>query len=872
MSDTMTQEIPPAEAISNQQTPAADAIHSAENRRATAPAKGSSDSTDLCSRMLLEIQAAIPPLWPLQDYVAVNPFFGWAHKSFLQVRQQLAAIRDCKMLMAPSYYRTCVQQGLIQSSDVETALQRCASDYPELYRNVAAKQVMEWVMATGDQMENERQVRTVAETVDACRGSLWQSHIVNDVSRHLSSHFDQGQALWNSPWQGQPLFQAWRQMVVIGRRMELLGIRNFRQFVSDMPESPAESITRSLELLGVPQAAWKPFLLCQLHSVSGWASFLRYQGWSPGSAESLTEDLVGLLAIRLVYDVALACTFESDCPANGWVDRSALTWDDSEFADSSPFSITACYCLQVASEIAYEKQLCQSLSGQAAEKQAAEKRPTERKRLQMIFCIDVRSEVFRRHLESVDHGIETMGFAGFFGLPFEFVSLGSDSGAAQCPVLLNPGFQIHESIGGANAKDVGLAVNRRQTTRQLRTIWKSFQRSAASCFSFVESIGLTYMGKLLTDSLRITKPVASPEFDGVAEDQHHRCGPVLKTTDGTQLPLSQQITLAENMLRNLGLTDNFAEVVAICGHGADVVNNPYKSGLDCGACGGHSGEPNARVAALLLNNPDVRDALQQRGISIPEDTLFVAAIHNTTTDEIKFFDTADIAPDMRQRMQAIQEWTASAGQLCRTERTLRMAIESGAANPGNDVFRRSRDWAEVRPEWGLAGNAAFIVAPRSRTQGLNLAGRTFMHNYDHHNDPELRILELIMTAPMVVTSWINLQYYASAVDNRHFGSGNKLIHNLVGQFGVLEGNGGDLMTGLPWQSVHDGQQYQHEPLRLLVLIEAPPESVQIIIQRHAHVRHLVTNGWLSLVVLHESSYYRWTSQESWQKQNAVTCS
>jgi len=139
-----------------------------------------------------------------------------------------------------------------------------------------------------------------------------------------------------------------------------------------------------------------------------------------------------------------------------------------------------------------------------------------------------------------------------------------------------------------------------------------------------------------------------------------------------------------------------------------------------------------------------------------------------------------------------------------------------------------------------------------------------MHSYDHRNDPELKVLELIMTAPMVVTSWINLQYYASSVDNRSFGSGNKLIHNVVGQLGVFEGNGGDLKTGLPWQSVHDGERFQHEPLRLLVMIEAPRASVGTIVQRHSHVRDLVTNGWLSLTVLDGSDFYRWTSAGTWE--------
>jgi uncharacterized protein YbcC (UPF0753/DUF2309 family) len=181
-----------------------------------------------------------------------------------------------------------------------------------------------------------------------------------------------------------------------------------------------------------------------------------------------------------------------------------------------------------------------------------------------------------------------------------------------------------------------------------------------------------------------------------------------------------------------------------------------------------------------------------------------------------------------------------------------------------DVLRRSRDWAEVRPEWGLANNAAFVIAPRARTAGLPLDGRTFLHSYDHAQDPDLKVLELILTAPMVVTSWINLQYYASAVDNRSFGSGNKLIHNVTGQLGVLLGNGGDLMTGLPLQSVSDGAELRHEPLRLLVLVEAPRKSVQTILDRHPAVRDLVSHGWVTLVAREDGAFHRWTEGGLWQ--------
>lgn len=189
-----------------------------------------------------------------------------------------------------------------------------------------------------------------------------------------------------------------------------------------------------------------------------------------------------------------------------------------------------------------------------------------------------------------------------------------------------------------------------------------------------------------------------------------------------------------------------------------------------------------------------------------------------------------------------------AGRLSRAERARRF---QGIPGVGADraVSARSRDRAQVRPEWGLAGCSAFVVAPRHRTAGLNLNGRSFLHSYNWQNDTEFGVLELIMTAPMVVASWISLQYYASTVDNRVFGSGNKTLHNVVGRIGVLEGNGGDLRVGLPWQSVHDGKDYQHPPQRLQVVIEAPMDAVNRILEKHESVRNLCDNGWLFLSLM-----------------------
>ena len=84
-----------------------------------------------------------------------------------------------------------------------------------------------------------------------------------------------------------------------------------------------------------------------------------------------------------------------------------------------------------------------------------------------------------------------------------------------------------------------------------------------------------------------------------------------------------------------------------------------------------------------------------------------------------------------------------------------------------------------------------------------------------------------------------------------FGGGNKLIHNVVGGLGVVEGNGGPLRPGLPWQAVHDGIAPAHEPLRLSVLIEAPREAISAVLERHPQVRALFDNGWLHLLALQD---------------------
>jgi uncharacterized protein YbcC (UPF0753/DUF2309 family) len=391
-----------------------------------------------------------------------------------------------------------------------------------------------------------------------------------------------------------------------------------------------------------------------------------------------------------------------------------------------------------------------------------------------------------------------------------------------------------------------------------------------------------YAPKLLGDSFGWSRPVPDPFTQGLGKSGNDSIGPTLQAAPREQccahhgdsgIPQNERVDHAERILRAMSMTGNFARLVLLAGHGSTTVNNPHATALDCGACAGQTGEASARVVAALLNEPLVRQGLHERGISIPEDTWFLAGLHDTTTDIVRLFDIDAMPEALAQDLAQLRQWLEQAGDLTRMQRATMLGIadlpdHAVAAN----VRRRSKDWSQVRPEWALANNAAFIAAPRERTLGGDLEGRAFLHEYRWKTDKDFKILELIMTAPMVVANWINMQYYGSVVDNKTFGSGNKVLHNVVGgAIGVLEGNGGDLRVGLSMQSLHDGKRWVHEPLRLSVLIEAPAAAIDDIIRRHELVRQLVENGWLHLFrIADDGVVYRRSREGDWLHTDAGT--
>ncbi len=411
----------------------------------------------------------------------------------------------------------------------------------------------------------------------------------------------------------------------------------------------------------------------------------------------------------------------------------------------------------------------------------------------------------------------------------------------QLPGLLNARLLVTEGLPAHLEDD-------RVRRQEAAASWKGFAQSPLSGFSFVETTGIFQGIKLLTDAMGWTRPASPPDAAGPGDAERHRGPRIATNTTGEPVADAARMDLAAGVLRGMSLTGGFARLVLLVGHGSRTTNNPHAAGLDCGACCGQTGEVNARVAASLLNDPVVRAGLVSRGILVPDTTRFVPALHDTTTDDVALFDLDEVPASHAPDLLALRSMLERAGERTRAERAPRLGLH-GLDGPAlrRAMYARANDWAQVRPEWGLANNATFIAAPRERTRHLDLAGRSFLHEYRWQDDAGFGVLELILTAPMVVAHWINFQYYASTVDNHHYGSGDKVLHNVVGgHIGVFEGNSGDLRIGLPMQSLHDGTRFVHTPLRLGVFVEAPAHAIAAVLHCHTGVRQLVENEWLFL--------------------------
>jgi uncharacterized protein YbcC (UPF0753/DUF2309 family) len=635
----------------------------------------------------------------------------------------------------------------------------------------------------------------------------------------LQAFLDDGQATIKMPLRNLGLLNSVRELLKFDNN--ILSCKNKLSWLMSLPDQAESVIAECLLHLRVTTENHLQFLTLMLTTLPGWAAHIKYCSTLADCTNQKQPNPITkeeYLAFRLI----ITCLLWPE--AIELLDRHAnalQTADTKTMLDNI-----------YKNELFYYNKLLKQLSRRSHDQPD----PPD---AQLVFCIDVRSEPFRRAIEAQGRN-ETLGFAGFFGIPLRINNEITGEKYNSCPVILKPMHDVEQIPScDLNKYKKGFEIE-----MIFVKIYQSLKYNFTTTFALVEMLGIAAGLWMAT---RTISPNLANKLKYLLKEILGQTKSNAESIDS--ISFEEQCKYAASALGMMALKDNFAPLVVLCGHGSATQNNPYATILDCGACGGRHSGANARILAKILNKIEVRNSMKKISIIIPDTTYFIAGEHNTTTDSFEIYGE-NVPINFQNQIERLKEQLERAREKNCQWRCRQFGLTLSENKAKLLANYRAHDWAEVRPEWGLACNGTFIIGPRTLTKDINLDGRAFLHSYDWTEDNEGIFLTTILTTPVVVAQWINCQYLFSTLDNVAFGSGSKITQNIVGKIGIMQGNASDIMNGLPLQAVFvsDKEQY-HTPLRLLIVIYAPITFVELVINKQAILKKLFGNGWLNLACI-----------------------
>lgn len=783
-------------------------------------------------QILHELKHFLPAQAPLKDFVHHNTLHAFQHLSFFQGLKQANDQFGYKGFLSLSDYRNLYREGKIKGLVLKKILENQFGDQANAW-------LVKLLDESHDRLKSPKIGQFRAHWRDEYHFNLDKT-IQPFLFRLLSAYLDQGISIWPFPLEAKGFLDSIRQLQA-GSYSSIFKSKR----VEKLLQNPDLNLEGLLEILVGDPKGYGWYLFDQQFAHPGWSGMVSV-------LESQPESLLDSKRISLEDLILVECLLEIDALdkkfGESWIPLGHQYPHDThhlfEIGLMEEVDLVL-QCWQEAFEWSYYDEV---LSGIRAVVPTPDKPKVPS--FQALFCIDDRECSTRRHLEYIDPNCATYGTPGFFNVEFYFQPEYGKFHTKSCPAPVNPTFLIKET---AKHKKLASDVHFNQRSHSLVRGWLSAQTLGFwSALKLVGNVLRPSSSALEVSSFQHMDPKGSLSIVYQGEEEN-----------GLQVgfKIAEMVDRIEGLLRSIGLVEGFSPLVYLIGHGASSINNTHYAGYDCGACCGRPGSVNARVAAFMANHPEVRIQLQTRGIEIPADTQFLGGLHDTTKDELLFFDEDILHASNQQLHRENQEKFVRVLDINSLERSRRfdtLAKNKTIGGLHDAVKKRAFSLFEPRPEYNHATNALCIVSRKSTLKGLFFDRRAFLNSYDYRKDPSGNALTKILSAAIPVCGGINLEYYFSRMDPDKLGAGTKLPHNVMGLIGVANGADGDLRTGLPYQMVEI-----HDPIRLLMVVEQVPELVNQVITSSPALLEWVNNNWVHLVVLDPNSgdFLRWVDEK-----------
>ncbi len=775
-------------------------------------------------KVLHDLRHYLPAQAPLKDFIHHNTLHAFQNLKFYDGLRNASSIFGYKVSLSISEYRSLYSSGRIREDILEKIIteKKGAASKPEWLKNVLHKNYD----------------TSVSPRIGQLRAN-WKKlfHLDLDFPVHpilfrvLCSYLDQGVSIWNFPVSDKGFLKS-----II--EIESQSYTSF--FRSERPRKllleNKSSIKDLLKILVGDESFYYQYLFDQQFAHQGWSGMVATVEHQP---ESFLDPKKICLKDLIIFELLLEIDALDSKFGDIWGPLCSKIenppQDIFEFVPSSELS-EVMSIWQDAYEWSYYDDV---LAGLKQENKSHENNGSfAHKSFQAMFCIDDRECSIRRYLEKGDPNCETFGTPGFFGVEFYFKPEHGKFHTKLCPAPVTPKFLIKEI--GTHGK-LETDAHHSKKNNSLIVGWLLSQ-----------TLGFESAYRLIMNVFRPSmSPATANSFKQMDKFAHLTIENknTADTEDNLQIgfTIEEMANRVEGLLKSIGLVKDYAPIIYVVGHGSSSVNNTYYAGYDCGACSGRPGSVNARVICFMANHPEVRKILADRGLIIPAESQFIGGLHDTTRDEVDFFDEENLNSKNAEDHKKNKSVFYKALDLNAKERSRRFEsinTSESAEKIHGKILIRSVSLFEPRPEYNHATNALCIVGSRDLTKNLFLDRRSFMNSYDHKIDPEGKLLFNIMKPLGPVCGGINLEYFFSRVDNHKLGAGTKLPHNVMGLFGVANGADGDLRPGLPSQMIEI-----HDPVRLMIIVEQRPEVVLQVIQKVPEVYEWFINEWIHLVAL-----------------------